>query len=101
MQAIVVVVDGDGRMKVFGLLSDREMESYEVEEGMSEMKCGKASGLDQCAVEFLRKGAWLWLVRLLNCCLETGRVPRDWCGACIVPPIRERGTDASAVTLTA
>ena len=24
-----------------------------------------------------------WLVHLFNCCFETGRVPWDWCKACI------------------
>ena len=32
-----------------------------------------------------------WLVQLLNFCFETGRVSRDWCGACIVPLYKEKG----------
>ena len=31
------------------------------------------------------------LVRLFNCCFETGRVPRDWCWACIVPLCKGKG----------
>ena len=76
----VVAVGGDRRMPVFGKLNDRGVESYEVEDGMSKIKGGKAPGLDQCAVEFLRKGdrsMVAWLVRLLNSCFESGRVPRD------------------------
>ena len=56
VQASVVAVGGDRRMPVFGRLNDRGVESYEVEEGMNKMKGGKAPGLDQCAVEILRKG---------------------------------------------
>ena len=26
-----------------------------------------------------------WLVRLFNCCFETGRLSKDWCTECIVP----------------
>ena len=51
-----MVVGGDRSMPVFGMLNDRGVESYEVEEGMSKMKGGKAPGMDQCAVEFFRKG---------------------------------------------
>ena len=48
-----MAVGGDRqRMPVFGLLTDRGVESCEVEEGMSIMKGEKAPGLDQCAVEF-------------------------------------------------
>ena len=32
-----------------------------------------------------------WLVRLLNCCFETGRVPRDRCRACIIPLYKGNG----------
>ena len=32
-----------------------------------------------------------WLVRLLNYCFETGRVPRNWCEACIVPLYKGKG----------
>ena len=50
---------------------------------MNKMRDGKAPELDQCAVGFVRK--WgrsmvAWLVRLLNCCIETGGVLRDWKG---------------------
>ena len=52
----IVAVGGDRRMPVFGRLNDREVESCEVEEGMSKMKGGNAPRLDQYAVQFLRKG---------------------------------------------
>ena len=101
VQASVVAVSGHRRMPVVGRLNDRRVESYEVEEGMSKIKGGKAPGLDQCAAEFLRKGGKCLvalLVKLLNCCFETKRVPRDWCGSCIVPLYKKKRTDASAVT---
>ena len=53
---------------------DRGLESYEVEEGLSKMKGGKALELDQCSVEFVKKGGRsrvVWLVRLFNCCFKT------------------------------
>ena len=52
VHASVVAVGGDRRMPVFGRLNDRGVESYEVEEGMSKMKGGKAQGSDQCALVF-------------------------------------------------
>ena len=55
VQASVVAVGGDRRMPLFGRLNDRGVESYEVEEGMSKIKCGKAPGLNQCEVGFLKK----------------------------------------------
>ena len=75
-------------------LNDRGVESCEVEEVMSKMKGGKAPGLDQCEVEFLRKGGRSMvarLVRLFSCCFKTGRVPGDWCRACIVPLYKGTG----------
>ena len=50
VQAIVVAAGGDRSLPVFGRLNDIGVESYEVEEGMSKMKGGKALGLDQCSV---------------------------------------------------
>ena len=94
VQASIVALGGARRMPVFGRLNDGGVESYEVEEGMSKMKGGKAPGLDQCAVEFVRKGGRsmvAWLLRLFNCCFETGRVPGDWCRACIVPLYKGKG----------
>ena len=51
------------------------------------MKSGKAPGLDGFPVECLKKGGMAvleWLVRLLNLSFDTGVVPMDWRGACIV-----------------
>ena len=98
VQASVVAVGCDRRMPVYGRLNDRGLESCEVEEGRRNMKGGKAQGLDQCAVEFLRKGGRsmvAWLVRLLNCCFETERVPRSHA---VSRSTKEKETDESAVT---
>ena len=94
MQASVLPLGGNRRMPVFGWLNDRGVESYEVEERGNEMKGEKALGLDQCIVKFLRKGGRsmvAWLVRLFNCCFVTGRVPWDWCRACIDPLYWRKG----------
>ena len=101
VQASVVAVGGDRRMPVLGSQNVRGVESYEVEEGMSKIKGGKAPRLNQCAVEFLRKGGRTMvarLVRLLNCCFETGRVPRTDIRHALSSSIRDKETDASAVT---
>ena len=45
-QASIVAVGGGRKMPVFGRLNEREVESCEVEEGMSKVKEGKAPGLD-------------------------------------------------------
>ena len=57
MQASVVALGWNRSMFLFGRINDREEESYEEDEGMSKMKDDKFSGLDQCLVEFLRKGS--------------------------------------------
>ena len=38
-----------------------------------------------------REGMVAWLMQLFNCWFETGRVPRDWCRACIVPCYNGKG----------
>ena len=55
---------------------------------MNEMRSGKAPGLDGFPVECLKKGGMAvleWMVRLLNLSFDTGVVPMDWRGACMVP----------------
>ena len=32
-----------------------------------------------------------WLMRLFSCCFAFGRVPGDWCRACIVPLYKGKG----------
>ena len=55
---------------------------------MNEMKSAKAHGLDGFPMQCLKKGGMAmleWLVPLLNLSFDTGVVPMDWRGACIVP----------------
>ena len=94
VQANVVTAGGDRTMPVFGRLNDRGVESSKVEKEMNKIKGRRAPGLDQCALEFLRKGdrsMVAWLVQLFSCCFESGRVPGDWSRACIVPLYKGKG----------
>ena len=55
---------------------------------MNEMKSGKASGPGRFPVKCFKKGGMAeleWLVRLLNLSFDTGVVPMDRRGACIMP----------------
>ena len=55
---------------------------------MNGIKSGQAPGLDGFPEECFKKGGRAvleWLVRLLNISFDTGVVPMDWRGACIVP----------------
>ena len=43
-------------------------------------KCGKASGVDEVKAEYLKSGGYVcaeWMVRLLNVCMSSGRVPSE------------------------
>ena len=93
-KANVVAVGGEGGMPVFGELNDEEIDKGEVRRELNKMKSGKTPGLDGCAVECLKKGGEAvieWLVRLLNVCFVAGRVPVDWCSACVVPLYKGKG----------
>ena len=88
-------------MPLFGRLNDIEVESCEVEEGMSKMKGGKAPGLDRCTGEFLRKGGRSlvgWLVRLPIVVLRLGEFQGTGAGYALPRSIIEKVTDASAET---
>ena len=65
-----MAVGGDKKMFVFGRPNDREVESNEVEEGLSKEKVWTATGLDQRAGECLNKGGRIivtCLVRMFQC----------------------------------
>ena len=77
-------VAGDSRMPVMGGLNKRTMSVEEVREAVTEMKSGKASGLNGFPVECLKKvgtAVLEWLVRLLDASSDFGVVPIDWRGA--------------------
>ena len=92
-EAIVVAVGGV-RMPVLGRENEREITRKEVLDAVNETKAGKAPGMDECRAEYLKKGGVTmldWLVRLFNVCFSTGRVPAEWCSACIVPLYKGKG----------
>ena len=65
-----------------------------VREAVNEIKAGNAPRVDGIPVECLKKGGMAmleWLVRLLNLSVDTGVVPMDWRGACIVPLYKGKG----------
>ena len=79
---------------MLGDLNERAISLEEVGEAVNKMKSGKAPGLDGFPVECLKKGGMAvleWLVRLLSLRFDTGAVPMDWRGACIVPLYKGKG----------
>ena len=61
---------------------------------LSEMKSGKALGLDRFLVECLKKCGMAvleWLVKRLNVSFDMEIVPMDWRGACIVSMYKRGG----------
>ena len=71
-----------------GDFNERAISLEEVKEAVSEMKSGKAPGLDGFPVECLKKGGTAvleWLVTLSNIKFDMGVEPMDWHGACIMP----------------
>ena len=86
--------DRVAEMNVMRGFDDSFITAEEVQEAVREMKAGKAAGLDGCVVECLKCGGVIiieWLVRMLNVCFESGRVPMDWVSACIVPLYKGKG----------
>ena len=71
---------------VFAL--DREISEFEVREAIRKMKCGKAPGLDEISVEFLKTAESIvtpFLTKLFNRLFETGYFPEEWSPSVIVP----------------
>ena len=65
-----------------------EVRLQEVLEAINRLKSGKASGMDGVKAEYLKCGGVVcaeWMVRLLNVCMNSGVVPKDWKMGCIVP----------------
>lgn len=93
----VVAVGRERPMGMMGRMNEGRINAEEVRRAVSEMKSGKAAGLDECRVECLKCGGEAmieWLVRLLNLCFEKGRVPVEWKDACIVPLYKGKGDRA-------
>ena len=74
--------------------ANAEVSMREVCGAISRLKCGKASGVDGVKAEYLKSGGYVcaeWMVRLLNVCLSSGRVPEEWKIGCIVPLYKGKG----------
>ena len=92
-QAIVTAIGNGRRMPVVSGCND-DLTYMEVYESVRKTKCGKAAGVDEMVVEYMKKGGREmieWLGRLFNGCFKVGRVPEDWKRACIVPLYKGKG----------
>ena len=74
--------------------ADANVSMKEVLEALCELKCGKACGVDGVKAEYLKCAGYVcaeWMVRLLNVCMSSGRVPSEWKMGCIVPLYKGKG----------
>ena len=86
-------VVGNWRMHLLGDLNER---AISLGKAVNEMKSGKPPGPDGFLVECLKKSGiavFEWLVRLSNLSFDTGNVPMDWHGVCIVPLYKGKGDE--------
>jgi len=93
-EANVVAIGNGCRMPLLNEVNDESISVEEVNRAVSEMKVGKAPGLDGCPAECIKKGGASmieWIVRLFNLCFVCGVVPEEWCEACIVPLYKGKG----------
>ena len=59
----------------------------EVAKAFKEMKNKKALGKDGLLTEMLKEGGAIicdWITKLFNNCLNTRKIPKAWCNACII-----------------
>ena len=71
-----------------------EMRHEEVETAMHKMKKGKATGADEVRLEMLEMTGEVgvkWTGRLLNVCMQEGRIPKEWRIGLIVPIWKRKG----------
>ena len=74
--------------------ANTDVSTKEVLEAVSRLNCGKVSGVDEVKAEYLKSGGYVcaeWMVRLLNVCMSSGRVPSEWKIGCIVPLYKGKG----------
>ena len=79
---------------MLGDLNERGISLVELREAVKEIKSGKAPGLHEFPVEYLKKDGTevlAWLVRLLNVSFDMGVVPMDWRGEYIVLLYKVKG----------
>ena len=66
---------------------------YEVEKAIKNLKCGKASGVDEIRPEMLKYGgivALQWLHRIIERSWAEGQIPEDWSKVIITPIYKKR-----------
>ena len=71
-----------------------EIRQEEVETAMHKMKKGKATGADEVRLEMLEMTGEVgvkWTGRLLNVCMQEGRIPKEWRMGLIVPIWKRKG----------
>ena len=71
-----------------------EIRQEEVETAMNKMKKGKATGADEVRLEMMEMTGEVgvkWTGRLLNVCMQEGRIPREWRMGLIVPIWKRKG----------
>ena len=70
-----------------------EIRQEEVETAIHKMKKGKATGADEMRLEMLEMAGEVgvkWTGRLLNVCMQEGRIPKEWRMGLIVPIWKRR-----------
>ena len=71
-----------------------EIGREEVETAMHKMKKGKATGADEVWLKMLEMAGDVgvkWTGRLLNVCMQEGRIPKEWMMGLIVPIWKRKG----------
>ncbi len=71
-----------------------EIRQEEVETAMHKIKKGKATGADEVRLEMLEMAGEVgvkWTGRLLNVCMQEGRIPKEWRMGLIVPIWKRKG----------
>ena len=79
---------------VRGKIEVVKISEMEVEGALGKMKRDKAAGWDETRVEMFDISGEVgigWLVRLLNVCMQEGKIPKDWKIGLIVPIWKRKG----------
>ena len=75
-------------------LEVRTIIEEKVEKTVKKMKTGKAVGVDELSVDFVKANELVgikWLTRLFNVCFTTGEIPAEWRRRVIVPILKGKG----------
>ena len=74
--------------------ADTDINTKEIVGAVSRLGNGKASGADDMKAEYLKSGGNMfaeWMVRLLNVCLSSEKVPNEWKIGCFVLLYKGKG----------